>query len=130
MRDQQPKPICDGHAAIARLAAYLACVALAGCSYFVQTTPMHDPGTRPVACSTDDTAPRVDVVGAIAFGALSGLAFVAYETTPGGETDHVPILGVLGVVFLIPTVIYAVSAHGGFANASRCEEYQRPLTAR
>jgi hypothetical protein len=99
---------------------------LTGCSLTITRAPHHDPGVRPVPCTSSAVRPMLDsVVGGLLLGTgVTGLGMVTL-TSPGDDAwpDSLPktfgIIAAAGALLFVPGVF-------GLASVRRCREYQKP----
>jgi hypothetical protein len=97
----------------------LALLGLSGCSLLFVTappSPLPLPGHGAIACTEHPIAPIVDTVYAIGEG-IAG-AYVLADPPPQARFAPPPATG--GVIVLIASLGYAISAVSGFRDVSRC----------
>ena len=137
-----PSPRCRTACIAVVLAVSLLCWA-PGCSYaFVRGPPavvepsIPSAGQTPTAaradsCTSSNAAPVVDVIGAVPFAALGGLAIaglVDSENCNGGFCFKGPAtyVGIAAAAFAIAG-IYIASAATGFGRTADCRQWQEAL---
>jgi hypothetical protein len=102
-------------------------IALSGCSMTVMNrAPKHDPGIRPIECSSSRAAPIVDTVFALAATSLTAKIVYEVEQVPASEKHGVasPVIVLIPLVLLPLMLAYGGSAIAGYAAAERCERYR------
>jgi hypothetical protein len=92
-----------------------------GCSFItVRGAPSKDPGVRPVDCTRSRFAPVADTVPAAILLGIATIAFVQAAGKDEGEEGSKLGGFLVGTVFGIGGLPFALSAWYGFARTGRC----------
>ncbi len=112
-----------------RAGALAALAVVTSCSFGLSGPADGTPPGTPPSCTTSRTRPVLDTVGAALFGG-AGLAYLLARCGAGDHDQDVDqtceaVTNAIGVVLLIPGVIYGISAAGGYVKTSRCRDAVR-----
>ncbi len=107
-------------------------LASASCSWTVMSTlPAQPLADASYACDESTVAPKLDVAVAIVATAVTVLTVFATVDCGDGEPEQGCSTVGLGYYYVVPAILYGVSARHGFAEAGRCRAYHegRPAMA-